>query len=386
MTPEELRELTGVACANPFATRGTRIRGGVARRLLAMFLLALTARAEGELRGFEMPMTLSGAAFASHRLSARPGTDSNTAAAFRVLAYPTLRISERWFFSGAIQVHSRPYLYEEFSLQGTGFEVDTLQAYVGYERFKGSKYVSVRAGQLASAFGSFSLSYDDAVNPLIDLPIGYGYYYTSPVTTLGMSGVQVDVGGGKVDARAQFTSSSPTNRRGISDDGQYGSWTGGVGFTPVQGLRVGASAYRGPYLDDNHPFNFPGEIHSRLLPASGLGLDVQFARGHWYVKGELNRFLKAYTVFPTLRQSMGWGELKYVLSPRWYLAGRANYHRSNLIPGGEAYEFAVGYRQSRRNLVKVGYQIARGPRTRGSLDNVLAIQFVMKLKGVSKTF
>jgi len=32
-----------------------------------------------------------------------------------------------------------------------------------------------RAGQLGSAIGSFNLRYDDAVNPLIDMPSLYGY-------------------------------------------------------------------------------------------------------------------------------------------------------------------------------------------------------------------
>ncbi len=105
---------------------------------LAM-LFALPVQAQNELRGFEMPMTLSGAAFASHRLSDRPDTDSNAAGGLRLIAYPTLRISENWFFSGAIQIHSRPYLFEKFELQGTGLEVDTLQAYVGYERLWGER-------------------------------------------------------------------------------------------------------------------------------------------------------------------------------------------------------------------------------------------------------
>ena len=359
------------------------------RCLCLVTLLALPAQAQTELRGFEMPMTVSGAAFASHQLSERPDADSNRAAGMRMIAYPTLRISENWFFSGAVQIQSRPYFFEQFAEQGSGFEVDTLQAYLGYERLWGKGHVTVRVGQLSSAFGSFSLRYDDAVNPLIDLPTGYGYYYNSPVTTLALSGAQVDFGSGRFDARAQFTSSSPANRRGILDDGQYGSWAGGFGYTPVQGLRIGASAYRGPYLHDDHPRNRPGEVHSRLTPATGVGIDVQFARGHWYFNGEINHFQKAYTVTPTFKRSTTWGEVKYVPHPRWYLAGRVNYNRTYRGPRSrrrKAYEFAVGYRQSRNRLIKIGYQAVHGPRTRGALDNVLAVQYVFKIAGLSKTF
>ncbi len=117
------------------------------RCLCLVTMFALPAQAQSELRGFEMPMTVSGAAFASHRLSESPDADSNRAVGMRLIAYPTLRISENWFFSGAIQIHSRPYFYEQFGEQGSGFEVDTLQAYVGYERLWGKRHVTVRVGE-----------------------------------------------------------------------------------------------------------------------------------------------------------------------------------------------------------------------------------------------
>ena len=90
------------------------------RCLCLVTMFALPAQAQSELRGFEMPMTVSGAAFASHRLSESPDADSNRAVGMRLIAYPTLRISENWFFSGAIQIHSRPYFYEQFGEQGRG--------------------------------------------------------------------------------------------------------------------------------------------------------------------------------------------------------------------------------------------------------------------------
>ena len=353
--------------------------------LIAAVAVAGPSKGQDALSGFEMPITVAGAGFSSHILSKPEGADSNTAAGFRALTYPTLRLNEKWFFSGVVQLRSRPYFFEEFGRGNSGFEVDTLQAYAGYERFWGGKYVTVKAGLLPAAFGSFSLRYDDAVNPMIGLPAGYGYY-ASPVTTLGLSGAQVDVGNGRADARVQFTSSSPANPRGITEDGQYGTWTTGFGVSPVQGLRIGTSGYRGPYLHDNHRFNRPGEIHSRALPATAAGLDVQFARGHWYFNGELNRLRLPYTAIPNLNRTMAWAEAKYVPHPRWYLAGRLNHSSSNLIPTRDVCELAVGYRPNRRQIIKVGYQAVRGPRTRGTLDNVLAIQFVLKLRGPAMAF
>ena len=49
--------------------------------------------------------------------------------------------------------------------------------------------VNVRVGQLSSAVGAFNLRYDDAVNPLIDIPVLYGYY--GLIGTAGLAGAVV---------------------------------------------------------------------------------------------------------------------------------------------------------------------------------------------------
>ncbi len=81
---------------------------------------------------------------------------------------------------------------------------------------------------------------------MIDYPLSYGYYYKS-VTTESLAGVQVDATEGRFDLRAQLTNSSPYSRVGIFGQGQAASWTAGAGYTIRQGLRIGISAYRGPY-------------------------------------------------------------------------------------------------------------------------------------------
>ena len=155
----------------------------------------------------------------------------------------------------------------------------------------------VRAGQLSSAFGSFLLRYDDAVNPLTDMPLSYGYYY-KPVTSYGLAGVQADVTRHKLDARVQWVNSSPANRRSLADKDQYANWASGVGLTITQGLRVGASAYRGPCLHRRNRYYFPGEARPRDLPASGVGIDAGWAKGHWNTMGELQWFTREYRAMP----------------------------------------------------------------------------------------
>jgi hypothetical protein len=82
----------------------------------------------------------------------------------------------------------------------------------------------------------FPLRYDDAENALVDLPIGYGYYY-APVTMLGIAGAQNDA------TRAESWMagfSLPTHllpiRVSLLGHDQYGNWAGGAGFTIRHGF------------------------------------------------------------------------------------------------------------------------------------------------------
>lgn len=160
--------------------------------------------------------------------------------------------------------------------------------------------------------------------------MSYGYYY-KPVSSNGLTGAQVDVTKGKVDLRAQFTNSSPANRRSLFDRDQYGAWAGGAGYTIRQGFRVGVSAYRGPYLHRQYQYYFPGEAKPRDLPGSGYAIDVQWGRGPWNVYGELQKFQLAYRLIPTFNEHTGYAEVRRVLHPRLYVAARASYIRASTV-------------------------------------------------------
>jgi hypothetical protein len=327
--------------------------------------------------GFELRATLSGEAAYTHQRDGEPLTGG-----VRSVLYPTWKLDDHWAVAGAVQIYSQQYFFEQFKTPGHGVTTDILQAHLSYSRFWKDRSVVVRLGQLPSAFGSFLLRYDDAVNPLIDVPMAYGYYY-KPVSIQGLTGAQVDATLGKLDARAQFVNSSPANPRSIFDRDQYGNWAGGVGYTIRQGFRVGISAYRGPYLDRNYRYYFRGEARPRDLPGSGYGIDGQWGRGHWNVYGELQRFQMAYRAIRTFNQHTGYIEARRVLHPRWYVAARACYQRASAFAGNEAYEVAGGFRPNQYQLVKVGYQIERGPYIRGTLANTLAVQFVTAFRALS---
>jgi hypothetical protein len=353
-------------------------------RALAFFLLvSASAYAQEADSGFELRTTLSAVSSYSQEFSAPPRDGSEVTGGFRAILYPTWKLNSHWTISGALQVHSRPYFEEEFETQGYGVKGDLLQLNLGYSRFwEHNRSLVVRVGQMSSAFGSFLQRYDSADNPLIGVPSAYGYYY-KPVTFQGLVGAQVDATAGKLDARAQFVNSSPANRRNIFENDQYGNWAGGLGYTIRQGLRVGGSAYYGPYLDRRYPYFFPGEANPRDLPASGYGLDVEWGSGHWNAWGELQHFQMDYRVIPNFTQNMGYVEVRRTLGPRWYGAVRVGYERFSAAPGSQTYEFAAGFRPNAHQLVKFGYTVQQGVAYPGTLGNVAAIEFVTSFRVLS---
>jgi hypothetical protein len=149
-------------------------------------------------------------------------------------------------------------------------------------------------------------------------------------------------------------------------------------------LRVGGSAYYGPYLDRQYAYFFPGESPPRDLPAHAYGLDAEWGWGHWNVWGEVQHFVMDYHVIPTFTQNMGYAEIRRVLNPRWYAATRIGYVRySGGADGSETYEFAVGFRPAAQELIKLGYTVQRGAEYPGTMGNVAAIEFVTSFRPIS---
>jgi hypothetical protein len=332
--------------------------------------------------GFDLRATLSAQAAASNMPTQAPRSGSPATAGFRAVLYPTWKLNRHWAVTGAVQFYSRPYFFESFSTQGYGLKGDILQATLNYSRISDKGSLLIRAGQLSTAFGSFLLRYDDTDNPLINLPIEYGYYY-APVSSLALTGAQIDVTRGKWDARLQFANSSPANPRSVFAPDQYGNWAGGAGYTIRQGLRVGVSAYRGPYLYRKYAYFFPGEAKPSSLPAQAMGIDVEWARGHWNLQGELQKFVFPYKAIPTFREQVGYAEVKRALHPRWYIAARGGYKSANLSGSVETLEAAAGFRPDSLQLIKFGYELEHYSAGPYRFDKTLAVQVVTALHPLS---
>jgi hypothetical protein len=351
----------------------------IRRILLLCGLAAVAVRAQEAESGFELRSTVVAQAANSHDLTEEPREGASWAGGFQALLYPTWKLDSHWAISGAIEVHSRPYFPEEFTSQGYGVKTNILNANISYSRFWSKGSLVVRAGQLTSAFGSFLLRYDPAANPLTGVPAGYGYYGNG-VAVAGLAGAQVDGTIGPFDMRAQFANSSPANPRSVFDKDQYANWAGGAGYTIHQGFRVGVSGYRGPYLDRNFEFFFPGEAPPRESPATAYGMDVQWGRGPWNVYGELSHFQMTYKAIPTFNMTTGYGELRRVLNPRWYAAVRAGYMSPIGYPETQAYEMAVGYRPTANQVLKFGYSMEHVAGDPDGLEHAIMIQFVTSFR------
>jgi len=343
--------------------------------LLAVFCAGNVLAQEAE-SGLDLGETLSGQFAASNELTEPPRSGSPAVVGFRSVTYPTFKFNDHWTVTGAWQLNSRPYFSGDFSEAGYGVKGNLLQASLNYARISDRGSLTIRAGQLSTVFGSFLLRYDDAENPVVDLPLEYGYY-DAPISNLSVAGIQIDGSRGKWDGRVQFANSSPTNPRSLFDRDQYGNWAGGAGYTIRQGLRVGVSGYRGPYLDRDSEYFFPGEANPSTLPAHGVGLDASWARGHWTVMGELQDFVMPYTVIPTFREQAGYAEVKRVLNPRWYVAGRAGYSSANASGDTQSYEVAAAVRPNRFQLLKIDYELKHSSAASYANENILAIQYVM---------
>jgi hypothetical protein len=401
---------------------------------LAASLLALGIHAQDGTFGISVPATVSGGTMYTERPQFQEPGASKATGGFRAVLYPTLQLGSHWFAYAAVQARYTPYFYYDAYDPEHEWYLETLQAFLGYAVRTEKTSVVLKAGRLSSAFGSFPLRYDDAENPLLDQPLSYiqtltlrhdqlpcgvpdllWQYYGSvehecggvpgadrgltPVTLYGLPGIQAEFSGHRVDARVQITSGSPANPLSLSHAPDYVQWSAGGGYTIRQGFRVGVSGFRGPYLDPSVASLLPARTTVRDFPASGIGAEAQWALGHWSATGEWQRFQfdsPNFTRSPSVTST--YAEVKRMLTPRFYVAGRAAWLR----PGGAtdttgvatdqfgssmaSYELGAGYWLNRHQLLKTSYEWLNIEHLTGTRANVVGFQLVTTFHALDRAF
>jgi len=366
------------------------------RSLLWVFIATVPlAFAQDAETGITVPTTLSGAFMKS----------DDPYFSYHAAAYPALRLDDHWYVYSAVDFYSTPFFYyPEYNDSREWAEVQLDQLFVA-RTWKGetSGWV-VKAGKLQTAFGAPQRAYDDMQNPLLDQPLsltsplplytalsacptGLCFNYNpdynpwAPITLYGVWGAEFSGWWKQFDARLQLTNSSVANPLPLTSGNQHAQWTAGAGVAVAPGWRVGVSGFRGAWLD--------GGIASAAPPATGLGVDTEWARGRWKVRAEWQRLEFPYpaafqTVVPTA--SFADAETKLIISPRWYAAVRIGYQRasgwgsaSDYAPNLARYEAAVGFRPNRFQLIKVGYEWNRPGQRDAEIDNVLGVELVTSL-------
>jgi len=397
-------------------------------------LLAAALPAQDSNFGISVPVTVSGGAMYTQRLQFADPSDSPVTAGLRAVIYPTLQLGSHWFAYAAVQSRLTPYLYYDAYDSEHEWYLETIQAFLGYAIRSEKSSLVFKAGRLSTAFGAFPLHYDDAENSLLDQPLSYiqsltlrhdqlpcnvgdllqqNYGYVgnwcggvagyglglTPATLYGLPGISAEFSGHRVDGRVQITSGSPSNPLSLSHAPDYAQWSAGGGYTIRQGFRIGVSGFRGPYLDPTVATLLPAGTSVRNFPASALGIDVQWAWGHWSATGEWQRFWYDYpnfTVAPSVAST--YVEGKRVLSPRFYVAGRAGW----LQPGGAAdlsgastnqfgpsiasYELGGGWWLNRHQLLKGSYEWLKIQHLTGDRTNVLGVEFVTTFHALDQAF
>jgi hypothetical protein len=400
----------------------------------AMIAMAGLCSAQDSNFGIAVPVTVSAGTLHTQRLVADDPTHSPFAEGFRVMMYPTLKLGSHWFAYAAVQVRMTPYFYYDSYDAERELYTNTIQAFAGYTTRTEKTTLVIKAGRLATAFGSFALRYDDTDNPLLDQPLAYTtqlplrtdqlpcgtpdvmwQYYgwvqfecggrpgtgggLTPVTLYGLPGVQIEASSGHLDGRMQLSARSPATSEYFTTRLEYLQWTAGAGYTIRQGTRIGVSAFRGPYLDRAVASLLPTGTSVRDFPATGIGVDGQWARGRWSVNAEWQRFqfdLPNFVVFPST--TAGYGEAKSVITPRLYLAGRVGYLKNGRVtdttlvsapqyaPTLTSFELGAGVWLRRNLLLKGSYGWLHSEGETGGENNIFGFQLVANIHALNWAF
>lgn len=235
-------------------------------------------------------------------------------------------------------------------------DVSAYAAYARVSPLRGRPF-DVQIGRIPPAFGAYGRRTYASDNALIGYPLGYQYLTSlrpdavpqtaddllrmrargwrasypigNPIAGPGMplasafrwdTGVQAHWGGERIDLAGAVTVGSLSNPR-IVDDNDSRQLSGRIGIMPVAGLALGASAARGGWAAREIP-------NSTRAVQSAIGVDAEYSRAHWLVRGELVRSRWSLPLplgaTDAISSTAAFVEGRYRLTPRIVAAVRAD--------------------------------------------------------------
>jgi hypothetical protein len=241
---------------------------------------------------------------------------------------------------------------------------------------KGGVGVRLEGGQLPSPIGAAMLENRADLNPVVSQHSAY--YFPLPrvdseipraflIAGAYPLGAQATVSTRTWDARLAFTDSSPVRGRPFFNANNMPRLLNtviGGGFTPRIGLRLGVGVARGAYTSVN-------EVRDRSRgdrDATMVQVEGEWSFGYTRIVGEVVK-----STLETARAdavaSGGWIEITQTLSPRLFVAGRADsqqfrYHQPATNAPAEQYykrfEAIAGYRLAPDLTLRGGYMVRKG--------------------------
>ena len=170
-----------------------------------------------------------------------------------------------------------------------------------------------------------------------------------------------------IEAAASITTGTLSRPR-VRDDNNSKQLTARLAVRPLVGLVIGTSAARGGWVSKDVPVTNDHDDLSQVA----FGADAEYSRQYWIIRGEViwSQWRVPFAVVPpegdTVSALGAWVEGKYRVSPRWYVAARADRLGFSTLSGtlfdGAAttwdapvvrYEAGGGY-YLRRNIVARG--------------------------------
>ena len=289
-------------------------------------------------------------------------------------------------------------------------DLDSIRPYAAYIRVRPLARVplDVQVGQIPPSFGAYGRrGYQGSDIGLVGYPLAYQYLTSlrpdalpaTPADLLVMrargwrttypigsvepgagvplisafrwdTGIQVHWETQALDVTAGITTGTLSDPQG-SDNNDGKQVSGRVALRPATGLVIGASGAHGAFLSKSVTAFLPDADgrHNQ----SALGLDGEYSRGHWLVRGELvwSRWNVPFAGTPGQIEDLAalgtWIEGRYRLTPRITVSARADrlgFSRLEASPGFTPtwdagvtrLETTAGYALQRNFVVRVAVQ------------------------------